>query len=308
MTVSGYRVAAYITAYEEPKAIETCVAAIQNQSILVENIFIVDNSRRHPITWQDRGKIWVEYRPENIGVSGGVRRGLEWAIEGGYDFLWAFDQDSVPAGNCLERLLQTYKSESKPECPIGIVGPTAIDPRTNWVIEGSVFERDAFLPRHPPSSTEPYECDAPITSGSLISLKAAKMTAPPRDDLFIDGIDMDYGLRLKLKGFRNLIVPDAILYHQFGNPIQGRFGKRDIFLQKYPPLRHYYICRNHTYLALHYARGWHRASSILRRLKYMAHTMILVGMYDPEPKSLKLWACLLGTFHGIVGRLGKVWQ
>lgn len=306
--MNSYRVAAYITAYEEPKAIETCVAAIQNQSILVEKIFILDNSRRHPISWPDGEKIWVEYRPENIGVSGGLRRGLEWAIEGGYDFLWAFDQDSVPAANCLERLLETYKSESKPECQIGIVGPTAIDPRTNWVIEGAVFARDAFLPRHPPSSTDPYECDAPITSGSLISLKAAQMISPPRADLFIDGIDMDYGLRLKLKGFRNLIVPDGILYHQFGNPIRGRFFQRDIFLQKYPPLRHYYICRNHTYLAIHYARGWHRGSSVLRRLKYMAHTMILVGLYDPEPKSLKLWACLIGTFHGIVGKLGKVWQ
>jgi rhamnosyltransferase len=228
--VSGYRVAAYITAYEQPKAIETCVAAIQNQSIKVEKIFILDNSRRHPISWADREKIWVEYRPENIGVSGGLRRGLEWAIEKGYDFLWAFDQDSVPADNCLDMLLKTYKLQYKQDCQIGIVGPTAIDPRTNWVIEGSVFQRDAFLPRHPPSSTEPYECDAPITSGSLISLKAAQMISPPRDDLFIDGIDMDYGLRLKLKGFRNLIVPDAILYHQFGNPIRGRFfSKRHFF-------------------------------------------------------------------------------
>ncbi len=299
------RIVAYITAYEDGPAIEACVTGILKQSLVVEHVLVVDNSQTPVIDGNRYSKVSVFHRPENLGVGGGLCLGLQWAIAKGYDLLWMFDQDSVPAADCLEKLWQVYQ-EYRRFYSLGIVAPTAIDPRNNTIIEGAYFDRDRFLPRHPPNSSLPYPCDAPITSGSLLNLEAASRISPPNADLFIDGIDMDYGWRLVQAGYRNLIVPQAILTHCFGNPIHRKLANRDIFLQKYPPLRHYYICRNHTYLAKHYAPGkWLTFLAILRRCKYALHTIILLLLFESDRKYLSIWACLLGTWHGIKGKLGK---
>lgn len=308
--VERYKVAAYITAYEDPEAVMLCFQAINSQSFTVQKIFIVDNSYNKSILsfGLNYNKVIVKYHPENIGVSGGLKLAVEWAIEQGYDFLWAFDQDSVVQKDCLSKILYAYKNINTSKYLIGIVAPIAIDTRSNQLIEGAVFAHDHFTPRKPPSLEQPYECDSPITSGSLISITAAKTIDLPRADLFIDGVDLDYGLRLRHKGFHNLIVPQAIMYHNFGNPIQVKFLQKQLSVQNYSALRHYYICRNHTYLSTRYAQGWYVLTSFMRRIKYMLHTIVLILLYDSEDKTLKIWACLLGTYHGLKGKLGKNWQ
>lgn len=304
--VAKYKVAAYITAYEDPEAVMLCVQAIRTQILPVQKIFIVDNSDQKSFL-ASAENIIVKYFPENRGVGEGLRLAVEWSIREKYDFLWTFDQDSIAQKDCLSKLLYVYASLNKPNYLIGIVAPTAIDNRKNQIIEGAVFVRDRFIGYKASSQKEPYECDSPITSGSLISIAAAKTISPPRSDLFIDGVDLDYGLRLKQKGFHNLIVPSAVMQHSFGQPVKVKFFHTERVIQQYSALRHYYICRNHTYLDTRYAQGWYRLTSCLRRLKYMLHSVVLILLYAPKGKIIRSWACLVGTFHGLKGKLGKTW-
>lgn len=301
-------VLAYITAYEDPEAVKNCIAAILKQTYNIAQILIVDNSSKYKLCFDEEdtsSNIRIIYHHENIGISGGLAIAFEFAIKHGYDFLWTFDQDSIPYSNCLETLLKVYEEQFSNKYPVGILAPTSIDIRTNEVIAGAIFVKDHFTGCNHNNYT--YECDAPITSGSLISIATAKKNPLPRADLFIDGIDMDYGLRLKQSGYHNLIVPQAILEHKFGNPVKVKFLNKDSFFQKYSALRHYYICRNHTYLATRYAKMWYKITSILRRIKYMIHHIILILLHESEQKSLKIWACLKGTFDGFQGKLGKNW-
>lgn len=308
-SLQKYKVAAYITAYEDPKAVLQCVQAIKTQLVTVTTILIVDNSIKKSIDkfLIDVENVIVEFYPENIGISGGLNIAIKWAIEQEYDFLWAFDQDSVVEKDCLNKLLYHYYTINNHNYLIGIIAPTAIDLRNDQIVEGAVFVDDHFT-GYKLDTTQPYECDAPITSGSLISIAAAKTISPPLAELFIDGIDLDYGLRLVQQGFHNLIVPDAIMYHNFGNPIKTKFFYKELTVQKYSALRHYYICRNHTYLSNQYAKGWYRLTSWMRRMKYMIHAIILILLYDSEHKLLKISACLMGTYHGLKGKLGKTWH
>ena len=305
--MNNLKVVAYITAYEDYKAVEACITAIKNQSFNVEKIFIVDNSTVPTVILSNYEDVIIDSHPENLGVSGGLGLALKWTFLHKYDFLWAFDQDSIPASNCLEVLLKVYDQVSL-NVNIGIIAPTPTDPRTNKVVEGAIFDRYRFIGCEHKQNAEFYECDSPITSGSLISIAAAKTISPPRTDLFIDGIDLDYGLRLKQNGFHNLIVTKAILNHKFGNPIKVKFFQKERFLQKYSALRHYYICRNHTYLESRSAKKWYRLISIMGRTKYMLYTMFWILLYDSEDKKLKIWSCLLGTYDGLTGKLGKTWQ
>lgn len=127
-------------------------------------------------------------------------------------------------------------------------------------------------------------------------------------ELFIDGIDFDYGMRLKQKDFYNFIVPQAIMHHDFGNPIQVSFLVKKKTIHQYSALRRYYICRNHTYLETRYVQGWHRFTTSLRRLKSMFKQIAAILIYDSEQTLTKVWACCLGTYDGLIGKLGKTWQ
>ena len=215
------KIAAYITCYQDQESVNRCIQSIESQSVQAKVIYIVDNSIK-PLLLNDKNELLlIHHYPDNIGISEGLVKALKWAIDQDYDFLWTFDQDSIPAKNCLEMLLATYhQSSQQHDYKVGIVAPIPSDPRTGEIIEGAVFYRDRFQGIKHNNDVDFYECDAPITSGSLISLAAARTISPPCIDLFIDGIDLDYGFRLRQKGFHNLISSKANMHHNYGNPIR----------------------------------------------------------------------------------------
>lgn len=307
----AYRVAAYITAYEDPEAFNACLAALQLQSYTIEKILVVDNSGQRlalaPQAAQDL-RIQVFHHPENIGISGGIDLAVKQCRSEGYDFLWMFDQDSSPTPHCLELLLKTYTQLANTTYPIGIIAPHAIDARTGATVEPGVFLGNHFRGYKAPSLTEPFECDAPITSGSLLWLNTSSQVAPPDPRLFIDGIDLDYGWRLRQAGFHNVIVPDAIMYHRFGEPILVRFAGRKKIFQRYSPLRHYYICRNHTYLELAFSQGFNHFICSLKRIKFTFRSIATILVLDKQSKFQKIIACMIGTWHGFRGNLNRSWK
>ena len=301
------RVAAYITVYEDRNAATRCIEAIHNQSVLVDLIFIFDNSKEEIFTSLD-GCILSCHSPSNMGISQGLSLGLEWSMQNNYDFLWAFDQDSVPNYQCLEMLLQEYYRLVNIGQKVGIVAPTAYDHRSGNIIAGVNFDYDKFIHFKHYNLEETYECDAPITSGSLIDLKSAKLTDLPLIDLFIDGVDFDYGLKFKKQGFKNFIVTKAKLEHNYANPINVKFLNFNWVFHAYSPLRYYYSCRNTTYLAIYYAKGFYKFTASLHRIKTMFLKMIAIAFFEKENKLKKIYACLLGSYHGFIKKLGKTWQ
>jgi rhamnosyltransferase len=300
--MTAYRVAAYITAYEDAPALNLCLQGIGAQVTGVGQVLVVDNSRQ-PLALDPIPNlaIQVQHHPENIGIAAGIGIAIDWAIAQDYDFLWMFDQDSQPVPDCLKLLLQVYRERARAEYPIGILGPTALDARTGQIVQPARFLADRFEGYKAPSTHEPFECDAPITSGSLLWLPTRAQVPPPDRRLFIDGVDLEYGLRLRQAGFHNLIVPAAIMYHRFGEPLTLKLGGRRPVIQVYSPLRHYYICRNHTHLELLHAHGLFWWTCAGRRIKYAIHTTVLIVLFTPGPKWRKVWACCLGTYRGFCG-------
>ncbi|MER3433405.1 MAG: glycosyltransferase family 2 protein [Leptolyngbya sp. ERB_1_1] len=299
-------VAAYITAYEDAEALKVCVNALLLQTASIERIFVVDNSRQ-PLPLEPHTKIQVFHHPENIGIAAGIRLSIAYAIDEGYDFLWMFDQDSQPTSTCLALLLEAYTALVV-DCDIGIVAPHAIDARTGETVEPARFLGDRFKGYKAPSQIEPFECDAPITSGSLLWLKTTEQVRSPDPRLFIDGVDLDYGLRLRRAGFRNFVIPKALMYHRFGEPLTVRFAGRKKTIQLYSALRHYYICRNHTYLEFSYAEGCHRITCGLRRIVYAIKISMIILLFDPIAKFEKIKACMIGTYYGFRGNLDRPWK
>lgn len=302
------KIAAYITVYNDLESAEKCIQAINCQSHVIEKIYILDNSQVELISHNKYHNVDVKHHPENQGIGYGISWAITQAIKLNYDFLWVFDQDSIPAENCLEKLLDVYLNFPYNEKYLGIIAPTPLDIETNNVVQGVIFNGSYFTACQHQIDTKYYECDAPITSGSLINLAAAKTIDLPSVDFFIDGIDIDYGWRLRQQGYHNLIVTDAIMQHRFGQPVEVNFFFKKLTIQKYSSLRHYYICRNHTYIETRNTKAYYLLNCGKYRLKYMLFTVLKILLYDSDAKEIKVLACLLGTYHGFIGKLGKVWK
>jgi rhamnosyltransferase len=308
--MSHKRVAAYITAYEDSQALNHCIKALQSQTYPIEKILIVDNSRS-PILLNSASQaknLVIITCPENIGLSGGLKLGLEWATGQSYDFLWTFDQDSVPKPDCLATLIEQFGYLTQAGNRVGIIAPLPIDSNVKIELPGFVFDRYRFIPS-PHQKEHIYECDVVITSGSLVEIAAAKDAELPNQDLFIDGVDWDYCLKLKQKGYQIFLVRNAVIQHRFSNlrmtifPLTGK----EIMINHYSPLRHYYISRNHTYITLRLCNLMNLPFAVSDRLHRILRTVIKIWFYESDQKLLKSWACLLGTYDGFVGRLGKRW-
>jgi rhamnosyltransferase len=304
------KIAAYITLYQHREAFIECLTAIRAQTVPIDSIFIVDNSKEPIINDLDNNLISVHHFPENIGISQGITKALEWVLQNDYTFLWTFDQDSVPSPDCLEVLLSAHHDLTRHRnIEVGILAPTAYDKRSQSVIGGVNFINDKFIHcKHNINDDYIYECDAPITSGSLIDLKSAKSTEFPLIDLFIDGVDFDYGLKFKKQGFKNFIVTKAKLEHNYANPIIVKFLNFNWVFHSYSALRYYYSCRNTTYLTIHYAKKLYKFTASLHRIKTMFLKMIAITFFEKDKKIEKIYACLLGTYHGFIKKLGKTWQ
>ena len=308
----NYKVAAYITAYQDIEALESTITAIQKQCYAISEIFIIDNSEKQIIFENKQKNILVEFHPENIGVDGGLNIALKWAIEKKYDFLWLFDQDSQPSADSLQVLLAKYQELSAKKHSIGIISPQILDINTLQEFPGYVFQDYKFVPKTGfAQAKDYYTCDGVITSGSLVNLKAAKSVELPKGNLFLDAVDYAYCMNLKSQGYEIVVVKNIIMQHRLGNysKLKDRLSKIDneILTFTCSPSRYYYACRNHTYFETRHSNKRMLHFCIVYRLKCLIDMIIRVIRYEPDLVLLKVWACTFGTFDGFRGRLGKTW-
>ncbi|AKG22276.1 glycosyltransferase family 2 protein [Calothrix sp. 336/3] len=308
----SYRIAAYITAYQEASSVHHTVKALQQQLYPVKQILIVDNSPQPVINQEEFPNLIVKHHPENIGVAGGLNIAINWAIAAGYDFLWLFDQDSQPDEYLLAKLVRQYLELSHQQKNIGIIAPKILDIHTQQEFPGSIFKKYKFVFSPEFATTQDYyECDGVITSGSLVNLKAAQSVDLPRGDLFLDAVDYAYCMNLRRKGYDIVVVRNAEMKHRLGNytAVTDRFhpGSPNIFTFVCSPSRYYYACRNHTFFETRLTSNQNMYLSILYRIKCARNMIERIIRYESDMVFLKIWACIRGTFDGFCGRLGKTW-
>lgn len=303
------RVCAFTTAYNDAQALSRCLQAILAQSYEVLEILVIDNSPSPLLKYDEFERVQLYHCPENLGVARAFRLALEWSQNRSYDFLWSFDQDSEPAANCLEQLLVGFHKYHDPILfPIAQIAPLIVDTKTNRYLGGANFNQFRFqeLSLQTTRSQLYVICDAPITSGCLIFMTAACRVQPPKDGLFIDGIDLDFGMKLRQIGFYSLTVFEAQMVHKLGEPLKISWGGKPRYIQNYSPLRSYYFFRNHTYLELLYSEGiFNRILAFLYRLNCLLKELVSTLLYRPY-KLAKCQAALLGTYHGVIGRLSEI--
>lgn len=204
----------------------------------VDRIIYVDNGSKeqNKIHQAIGGDCVFLGQSTNLGIAFAQNIGIKKAISLGATHILLMDQDSIPKGNMVKELLKHIKKDSKLAC----VGPRIINAYNPNQIYYGLKITGCRVHKYPVKE-DPVDVSYCIASGSLIPVNIIDKVGLMKEEMFIDGVDLEWGLRAKSMGYNIQIISRAILIHELGN------GNSNVILS-HSASREYYIIRNNFIL------------------------------------------------------------
>jgi rhamnosyltransferase len=287
-------VLAVVVTYHPPPELAEHLRAIRRQ---VGALVVVDNGSPD---WQRTEALCLELGAHfvrnlrNEGIARALNQGAERAQAGGYRWLAMFDQDSALPEGTISSLVAVAARHPRAE-RLGIVAT-------------SFRDRHLGRPYHDPANTlvdgpDWREVRTLITSGSLVNVETFARVGGFDERLFIDFVDHEHCLRLRLAGWRLLQSKDIFLDHAIGQLTAHRFLGRTVHCSNHSPARRYYITRNQ----LEYYRRclFHEPYLALWGLSNLIMRSALVVLYE-EHRAAKARAIARGLWHFAIRRFGAL--
>lgn len=269
----------------------------------VVHIVIVDNGSSVDLAFhlqRHRNATLIELLalPENVGIAAAQNLGIERLKQRQIENVILFDHDSIPAPDMVRRLIDAADAKRALGVNVAAVGPRYLDSRQDN--PPPFIRRQGFRVKRQTcaSPDSVVEVSYLVASGCLIPTAVLDIVGGMQEDFFIDYVDIEWGLRAQMKGFKSFGVCGASMSHRLGEaPI--RFLGRCIPL--HAPLRHYYHFRNAIWLYRqgHLPFAWKVADGMRLLLKYGFYTLIA------SPRHLHWWMMTKGAWHGLIDRMGR---
>lgn len=145
-----------------------------------------------------------------------------------------------------------------------------------------------------------------MTSGTIVKTSVIQICGYFSEELFIDLVDSEYCFRIRNKHYRIIQASSIVLNHHLGYKQVNRWG---IVTINYSALRTYYIVRNWFLVYRQYPDQLLAACGTKRKFfKYtLFYRSVKIILFE-DHKIAKLKALLLGLYHGISGKGGKVYH
>ena len=303
-----FSIASLTVAYNGAHVLQRHLDALKRQTQNIDEIVVVNNA-----STDDTLDLLAAKFPEvtvlnlsaNGGVGGGFATGLDYAATTRkYDWVWLFDQDSVPADDALERLLAGLQHLNGDAASIAILAPINANAATKMTCPGLSW-RGGRLVKMPTHSNWPITLvDLVISSGSLVRREAIEAAGLPRADFFMDFVDYEHCLRLRRHGFKIAVVRDSHLDHVLGDPTTFTIFGHATHWTDHPPWRVYYMARNEVFTIWQYYSNWRNKAFLFFRLARYAFFLLLFG----KRKLACLGMMYRGFLDGLAGRLGIRFQ
>lgn len=294
------KIVAVVVSYQ-PKleGLGALFAALASQ---VDTVVVVDNgSDGHFGSWLEK------YHPSvhgifwgfNAGVATAQNVGVDWARRQGADYVVLFDQDSLPAPDMVHYLINAVQAKQAAGCKVAAVGPRYLDERQDNPPPFIRVHGLKLLRQVCDKSNSIVEVDYLISSGCLIPVSSLDCVGVMRESLFIDYVDIEWGLRAHHHGFQSYGVCSAHMQHSLGDQPINFFGKS---IPLHSPLRHYYHFRNALllYREAWVPLNWKLVDGWRLCLKYFFYSMFA------KPRMAHWHMMTLGVWHGLMGKTGKI--
>ena len=217
---------------------------------------------------------------DNLGIATALNQLCRKAQEQGCEWLVTLDQDSVLESHIMQEYARyTHIDDVAIICP-------RIEDRNMGRQYARSDQGTEYIAR----------C---ITSGNLVRLKAWQQVGGYSDELFIDGVDFDFCLKLHEHGWRILRTNNVALLHEIGHGRQIPLpGGRQLSILNHSQKRLYYIVRNYLYIGQQHHQKGHWTWEVLKR--------IAITLCFEHDKWAKLQAMLKGIRdyrQGVMGPL-----
>lgn len=280
-------VCAVVVAYFPDEKVEARLQAILPQ---VAKLVVVDNTPESAppspnLSAAGGERLHRILNHANRGVATALNQGLEYAIEQGFPWLLALDQDTQCYPDMVSILGRVYEGcRPRP----AVIGSNYFDPlnhRLKVSLEGVA---------------ESLEQKTVITSGSLVNTLIALQVNGFREDYFIDQLDHEFCLRIRAHGYRVVISAKPAMAHSVGRP-GGAWLPFLGVLPNHSPVRKYYIARN-TVVTV--AKYWKREPAwCLRRMMRLFLGLAEMALLEDQ-RLRKVQAFAWGVWDGVHQRVG----
>jgi rhamnosyltransferase len=302
-TIARAEIAVVVVTYHPASDVESRLEkmAAQGGSLLVvDNGSAEDGGGLREIC--DRHAWELIANPANLGLGAALNQGVRRMAERGARWVLLFDQDSEPAPDMSDEMIETLQRHPAHE-HVAVIGPSFQDPDT-----GRCHRVLRQHPRWPwlfqkvqNAGDDLSAVSMVVTSGSLVRVAAFWEVGPFDEAFFIDYVDTDFCLRCRAAGRLIAVSAGARLNHQLGRREQREFLGLAFYPTNHPPLRHYYIARNRVIMLRRHG---------LRFPHWMFFDLAAAGLWlfrvlaFEQAKGTKLKAMILGTWDGLRGRFG----
>lgn len=255
----------------------------------ISRLYCIDNTpiqKKHSYQYkllETPDLIYIQ-NDSNIGIAAALNIGLKRARIDGYKLVLLLDQDSEPSSTMAKLLIKILLIDNG----IGLVCPKIIDKDSDQTFQYYKGELENIK--------------TAFSSGSLLKIDCIDKIGLFNENLFIDYVDVEFCLRLRLAGYKILRCNQAILYHSLGNTTWHSFLGIRVFVTNHPPLRLYYKTRNRTWMFKNYF--FKAPFFVIKDFIRIFWEILKIFLYEKARKK-KILFIIYGFRDGISNKLGK---
>ena len=272
----------------DPIRLKMNLDAISSQ---VDDIFLIDNGSNNIAQIDELVSMYPTVQlirnNKNLGIAHALNQIIDQSKQANYDWTLTLDQDSVVA----EHLVSKYAD---------YIHAHGIDKNIGMLtcqIQDRNFDDEASRAQLADVSSIDY-C---ITSGSLLNLAAADQVGGFDDQMFIDKVDADICIHLRLENYQLFRINYVGLLHEVGHARQINLIFRKWELYNHSPFRRYYMCRNAVYLVRKYPK-----SLFVKRMLFKEYFQTFLVLLFENKRLKKLKKSLSGYRDGRTMKLTDI--
>lgn len=230
---------------------------------------------------------------KNLGYTGGNNVAMRYAMEHGADYMWLLNNDTVVETNTLRKLVDTAENSSE----IGMVSPVIYFFESEKIqFFGSYIDwavPEILLFTNYSSLEQEQKCKSISLWGTALLIKRSvvEKIGYLEDKYFAYHEDEEYSIRANKAGFRNMVQPQATIYHKNSRSTVSALSPMQTFLR----------VRNKYFLWMDHLQGIKRVNYLRH---YLGYSIGYAGTLKKENLNRSVEACFGGVwaaFHGIGG-------
>jgi len=295
-----YEVCAVVVTYNPDAVLFRAVIARLNEQ--VNTIIIVDNHSNNidEIEVAARNSaIKFVVMPENMGIAHAQNVGVEYGIDQNSQYILFMDQDTILPNGAVDDLYGMCRELEASGIKVGSIGHAYRDTHDGKIKTAEKAKGHKLVKQVVNSESDALiETDYVIASGSLIPLLTLQDVGLMDEKLFIDLVDVEWGLRSLSCGYRNFQSLRKIMTHTLGSGRLKFFGRS---ISLHAPIRDYYFIRNSIFMI---RRKYVGLAWKLYFCKRVVQFFVVFGFFTCH-KMARLYFMARGLTDGLLNRGGK---